>query len=83
MDEALTKRSKCDNAIDQKVLLRCATEKSDSGVSRLMLAITWARRERTCTPARGLESSVRMLPHLHVRDHAAACSRPDGGQIAG
>ena len=62
-DEALTKRSKSDDTIELKVLLRCATESSDAGVSRLMLAITWVRRERTCAPARGLESSGRTLPH--------------------
>ena len=48
-DEALTKRSKSDDTIELKVLLRCATESSDAGVSRLMLAITWVRRERTCS----------------------------------
>ena len=81
VDEALTKRSKCDDSLEQKVLLRCATEKSDDGVSRLMLAITWARRERTCAPARGLESSVRMLPHCararSCRGLLAARRRPD------
>lgn len=83
VDEALTKRSKCDDSLEQKVLLRCATEMSDSGVSRLMLAITWARSERTCTPARGLESSVRMLPHCararSCRGLLAARRRPDRG----
>ena len=62
-DEALTKRSKSDDTIELKVLLRCATESSDGGVSRLKLAITRARSERTCAPARGLESSGRMLRH--------------------
>ena len=83
VDEALTKRSKCDDSLEQKVLLRCATEMSDGGVSRLMLAITWARSERTCTPARGLESSVRMLPHCararSCRGLLAARRRPDRG----
>ena len=39
-DEALTKRSKSDDTIELKVLLRRATQKSNGGVSWLMLAIT-------------------------------------------
>ena len=80
-DEALTKRSKSDDTIELKVLLRCATESSDAGVSRLKLAITRARSERTCAPARGLESSGRTLPHCPLR----ACeimSRPARSQTA-
>ena len=82
-DEALTKRSKSDDTFEKKVLLRCATEMSDGGVSRLMLAITWARSGRTCAPARGLESSGRMLPHCararSCRGLLAARRRPDRG----
>ena len=82
-DEALTKRSKSDDTIELKVLLRCATESSDAGVSRLMLAITRARRERTCAPARGLDPSGRMLPHCararSCRGLLAARPRPDRG----
>ena len=82
-DEALTKRSKCDDSLEQKLLLRCTTEMSDGGVSQLMLAITWARRERTCAPARGLEYSGRMLRHSapasSCRGLLAARRQPERG----
>jgi hypothetical protein len=83
VDEALAKRSKCDDTIEQKLLLRCATQKSNGGVSWLMLAITWSRSGRTCAPARWLESYGRMLPHCarasSCRGLLAARRRPERG----
>ena len=83
VDEALTKRSKCDDTIEQKVLLRRATQKSNGGVSWLMLAITWARSGRTCAPARWLELSDHMWPDCArartSRSLLAARRRPERG----
>ena len=83
VDEALTKRSKCDDTIEQKVLLRRATQKSNGSVSWLMLAITWARSGRTCAPARWLELSDHMWPDCArartSRSLLAARRRPERG----
>ena len=82
-DEALTKRSKFDDTIEQKVLLRRATQKSNGGVSWLMLAIAWARSGRTCAPARWLELSDHMWPDCArartSRSLLAARRRPERG----
>ena len=85
VDEALTKRSKCDDTIEQKVLLPSCDVQRKRATAASAGSCSRSHGRGAGAPAHllaGWSSPTTCGRTALVREHLAACSQPDGGQNA-